>query len=139
MSAPGLAAVVVMGVSGCGKTTVARALAERLRWPFVEGDDLHPPANIAKMKAGQPLTDEDRAPWLAAIAARIDDWRRAGRAGVVTCSALKRAYRDRLRTGSLLPLREKEAPAREAGGRMRGRADLSASPNIPRRGSRIIG
>jgi len=86
--------VVVMGVSGCGKTTVARLLAERLGWQMQEGDALHPPANVAKMSAGTPLTDEDRWPWLREIAAVIDRWRAAGTSGVVTCSALKRAYRD---------------------------------------------
>ncbi len=85
--------LVVMGVSGSGKTTVARGLAERLGWRFQEGDALHPPANVAKMSAGTPLTDGDRWPWLAAIAAVIDGWRDAGVSGVVTCSALKRAYR----------------------------------------------
>ena len=91
--------LVIMGVSGSGKTTVARPLAARLGWPFKEGDDFHSPANIAKMEAGTPLGDADRAPWLAAIAAWIDDRAAAGEAGVVTCSALKRAYRDRLRAG----------------------------------------
>lgn len=91
--------LVVMGVSGSGKTTVARPLAARLGWPFKEGDDFHPPANIAKMEAGTPLDDADRAPWLAAIAAWIDGQAAAGEGGVVTCSALKRAYRDRLRDG----------------------------------------
>jgi carbohydrate kinase (thermoresistant glucokinase family) len=83
-----------MGVSGSGKTTVGRALAQRLGWLFQEGDALHPPENIAKMKAGQPLDDEDRAPWLRAIATCIDEWRRSGASGVITCSALKRRYRD---------------------------------------------
>jgi gluconokinase len=85
---------VIMGVSGSGKTTVGAALARRLGWLFQEGDALHPPENIAKMKAGHPLDDEDRAPWLAAVAARIDAWRRQGERGVVTCSALKRHYRE---------------------------------------------
>ena len=75
---------VVMGVSGSGKTTVGRALAERLGWQFQEGDALHPPENVAKMKAGHPLDDEDRAPWLAAVAARIDEWRRQDQCGVIT-------------------------------------------------------
>ncbi len=86
-----MTAIVVMGVSGCGKTTLARMLAERLGWVLLEGDSYHPPANIAKMSAGIPLDDADRAPWLAAIAAAIDARRGAG--AVVACSALKRAYR----------------------------------------------
>jgi len=85
---------VLMGVAGSGKTTVGQAVAERLGWRFQEGDALHPPENVAKMRAGHPLDDEDRAPWLAAVAACIDEWRRQGEAGVITCSALKRQYRD---------------------------------------------
>jgi gluconokinase len=91
--------LVVMGVSGAGKTTLAQALADTLGWPFKEGDTLHPPANIAKMAAGRPLDDGDRGPWLDAIGSWIDRWRDQGRSGVVTCSALKRAYRDRLAAG----------------------------------------
>lgn len=83
--------VVVMGVSGTGKSTIGRALAEALGLAFVEGDDLHPESNVAKMAAGIPLTDADRAPWLDRIAAEMDH------PVVVACSALKRAYRDRLR------------------------------------------
>jgi carbohydrate kinase (thermoresistant glucokinase family) len=90
---------LIMGVSGSGKTTVGAMLAGRLGWPYAEADDFHPPANIAKMRAGQPLTDEDRWPWLRAIAAWIDERRAAGEHGVVTCSALKRSYRDLLRAG----------------------------------------
>jgi len=85
---------VVMGVSGSGKTTIGEALARQLGWSFADADTFHPLANIAKMSAGQPLDDNDRAPWLAAIAARIDAWRRHGICGVVTCSALKWRYRD---------------------------------------------
>jgi len=85
---------VLMGVAGSGKTTVGRVLAHRLGWHFQEGDALHPLENVAKMHAGHPLDDEDRAPWLAAVAACIDGWRRQGEAGVITCSALKRQYRD---------------------------------------------
>lgn len=91
--------VVVMGVSGCGKSTVGEALTRRLGWAFVEGDSLHPPHNVAKMAAGQPLDDEDRAGWLAALADRLAQAREARRGLVVSCSALKRAYRDRLREG----------------------------------------
>jgi carbohydrate kinase (thermoresistant glucokinase family) len=86
--------VVVMGVSGSGKTTVASLLAERLGCAFQDGDDLHPRENVEKMKSGRPLADADRLPWLQAIGRRIDAWRERGEAGVVTCSALKRAYRD---------------------------------------------
>jgi len=85
--------LVVMGVSGSGKTTVASMLAGRLGWAFAEGDDFHPAANIDKMHRGVPLDDDDRLPWLRAIAARIDRWRENGESGIITCSALKRRYR----------------------------------------------
>ncbi|MFI5953314.1 gluconokinase [Cryptosporangium sp. NPDC051539] len=90
--------VVVMGVTGCGKSTIGQLLSERLGVDFAEGDDLHPPENIAKMTAGHPLTDEDRWPWLARIADWLAD--HAADGGVIPCSALKRAYRDRLRQGA---------------------------------------
>src|SRR5437660_9224495 len=86
--------VVVMGVSGCGKSTIASMLAHRLNWTFEEGDWFHPPSNVEKMHSGVPLTDEDRWPWLHGIAAWIDATRRVGNHGTVACSALKRAYRD---------------------------------------------
>jgi carbohydrate kinase (thermoresistant glucokinase family) len=89
--------LVLMGVSGSGKSTVAGLLAGRLGWPFEEGDDLHPAANVAKMAAGRPLTDDDRRPWLALIRKWIDEREARGESGIVTCSALKRAYRDTLR------------------------------------------
>lgn len=95
----GTSVLVVMGVSGSGKTTIAALLAGRLGWPFEDGDDFHPSANIEKMHAGIPLTDEDRRPWLQAIAAWIDARRAAAGHGVVACSALRRAYRDVLRAG----------------------------------------
>ena len=85
---------VVMGVSGSGKTTIGILLAERLGWQFQEGDKLHPPENVAKMSAGIPLSDADRLPWLRRIAETIDGWRARGESGVVTCSALKRSYRN---------------------------------------------
>jgi carbohydrate kinase (thermoresistant glucokinase family) len=91
--------LVTMGVSGAGKTTLGEQLASRLGWPFKEGDELHPPANVAKMKSGQPLNDADRAPWLAAVGAWIDRWVAAGQDGVISCSALKRAYRNTLDGG----------------------------------------
>jgi gluconokinase len=86
-----------MGVAGVGKTLVGSQLAAALDVPFLEGDELHPPANVRKMAQGVPLTDADRLPWLSAIAARIGEARRAGTGIVVSCSALKRAYRDLLR------------------------------------------
>jgi gluconokinase len=93
------AAIIVMGVSGSGKSTIGALLAERLGWPFADADGFHPPENVAKMAAGTPLTDADRWPWLDAIAAHIDAARKAGQPVVVACSALRRAYRDRLRAG----------------------------------------
>jgi gluconokinase len=89
--------IVVMGVAGSGKTTIASGLAERLGVPFVEGDSLHPPANVRKMASGIALTDEDRWPWLEAIGERMEVERLTGHGVVVSCSALKHAYRDCLR------------------------------------------
>jgi gluconokinase len=86
--------VIVAGVSGAGKTTIGRRVAEQLGFTFVEGDDDHPPANVAKMRSGVPLTDADRRPWLEALRKSIDGWIAAGRNVVLTCSALKRAYRE---------------------------------------------
>lgn len=91
--------LVVMGVSGSGKSTVAALLAERLGWRFVDGDAFHSPEHVARMQAGLALDDRDRAPWLAAIAAWIDGRIAAGERGVIACSALKRAYRDVLVAG----------------------------------------
>ncbi|GAB3235837.1 gluconokinase [Glycomyces halotolerans] len=88
--------LVVMGVSGSGKTTVARRLAERLAWPMAEADEFHSAANIAKMESGVPLTDDDRGPWLRSIGDWISERARNGQNVVVTCSALKRSYRDLL-------------------------------------------
>ncbi len=85
--------LVIMGVSGSGKSTIAEQLAKRLGWCFQEGDALHPASNVAKMRAGQPLNDEDRAPWLEIIAHWIDERLASGQHGVITCSALRRAYR----------------------------------------------
>ena len=87
-------ALVVMGVSGSGKSTIAEKLAQRIGWTYEDGDTFHPAGNVAKMKAGHPLTDEDREPWLRAIAAEIDRVCQAGEHAVIACSALKRTYRD---------------------------------------------
>ena len=92
LSAP--AVVLVMGVSGSGKSTISALLASRLRWEFEDADWLHPAANVDKMHSGIPLTDDDRLPWLDAVAAWIDHCRRSGKHGVIACSALKRRYRD---------------------------------------------
>src|SRR5919107_184607 len=96
---PRSTSIVVMGVSGSGKSTVAEGLVERLGWEFAEGDDFHPPANVEKMRSGIPLDDDDRWPWLRTLAAWIGEHEQAGRSVVVTCSALKRSYRDLLRDG----------------------------------------
>lgn len=92
--------IVVMGVSGSGKSTLAHALAERLDLPFLEGDDLHPSDNVERMRLGLPLRDRDRQPWLQSIAGQIRNWQTVGHAGIISCSALKRSYRDLLRAAA---------------------------------------
>jgi gluconokinase len=92
--------LVVAGVAGSGKTTIGQLVAARLNCEFADGDAFHPPANVAKMRAGVPLTDDDRWPWLRAIVAWTDEQAAAGQSAVVACSALKRVYRDELRSGS---------------------------------------
>jgi carbohydrate kinase (thermoresistant glucokinase family) len=91
-----LPVLIVMGVSGVGKSTIAEHLNQHLRWPYQEGDELHPAANVEKMKHGVPLNDADRAPWLAAVKTWIDTRVRAAEPGIITCSALKRRYRNML-------------------------------------------
>ena len=91
--------LVVMGVTGTGKTTVSNELVKRTGWQFAEGDDYHSEANKAKMHAGVPLTDEDRAPWLAALHEVLVGWQNKGESGIMTCSALKRSYRLALSAG----------------------------------------
>ena len=107
------AVLIVMGVSGSGKSTIGALLASRLGWVFADADQFHPPANIEKMSNGIPLTDEDRWPWLEAMAAWIDETRHAKGHGVIACSALKRSYRDVLigdrRDVRLIYLRGEEA------------------------------
>ena len=94
--------LVIMGVSGSGKSTVAGLLAGRLGWDLEEGDDLHPQENVEKMAAGRPLTDDDRAPWLDAVSSWIVEHTEAGVPGIITCSALKRRYRDVLRHSNVV-------------------------------------
>ncbi|HXZ15845.1 MAG TPA: gluconokinase [Roseiarcus sp.] len=96
MSATAPQAVVLMGVSGSGKSMIGRLVVERLGWTMAEGDELHPPENVEKMRRGIPLTDADRWPWLDRIGDLLKAWADEGRSGLVTCSALKRAYRERL-------------------------------------------
>ena len=92
--------VVIMGVSGCGKSTVAEGLAAVLGWPLAEADRFHPAANVSAMRSGRPLTDDDRRPWLADLAAWIAAEEASGRSSVMACSALRRAHRDVLRSGA---------------------------------------
>lgn len=97
---PGVVCVVIiMGVSGCGKTTVGQALAQRLHCPFYDGDHFHPPQSVAKMARGVPLTDEDRMPWLVRLQALIEEHLARQETAVLACSALKKRYRDQLRGG----------------------------------------
>src|SRR5215813_6598613 len=91
--------VILVGLSGSGKTTVATALAQRLDWPFEEGDDLYSPAALAKLQSGHPPDERDRWPWLEKVAALIDQWRQLGTPGLIACSALRRSYRDCLTDG----------------------------------------
>jgi gluconokinase len=92
--------IIIFGVSGAGKTTVGKLLARELGWQFLEADDFHPAANIEKMRSGRPLTDEDRWPWLDRLREQIEQLLSAGENAVLACSALKRAYRDRLRVSN---------------------------------------
>jgi len=88
--------IILMGVSGSGKTTIGKRLARALGWPFYDGDQFHPPENVVKMQQGMPLTDEDRWPWLHAMQAHIETWVQQGMSAVLACSALKQAYREHL-------------------------------------------
>ncbi|MDI6401346.1 gluconokinase [Balneolaceae bacterium ANBcel3] len=94
---------IVMGVSGCGKTTIGRRLAQRMTLPFFDADDFHPPENIQKMKSGVPLTDEDRTPWLQALSDLICEWNR-NKGAVLACSALKQTYREQLSSNGKEPV-----------------------------------
>jgi carbohydrate kinase (thermoresistant glucokinase family) len=88
--------LILMGPTGCGKTTIGQLLARRLGWPFLDGDDYHPEANVAKMHSGIPLTDDDRRPWLEALHKEIESRNRSGQSAVLACSALRQIYRERL-------------------------------------------
>jgi gluconokinase len=122
---------IVMGVSGSGKTTIAKRLAAAEGWTLLEGDSFHPAANVAKMAAGTPLTDDDRWPWLRAIAAAIDERRARGEKTVVACSALRRAYRDIL-IGDRKDVRLVYLKGSQAliAGRMRARKDHFMPPEL---------
>jgi gluconokinase len=102
--------VMVMGVCGCGKSTVGQALANQLGWPFFDADDFHPRANVAKMAKGVALTDEDREPWLDGVAAEMRAVARKGQHAVLACSALKESYRQRIARGLEDPQAESEGP-----------------------------
>jgi gluconokinase len=113
--------LVIMGVSGCGKSTIAGILASKLGWDLEEGDDLHPSENIEKMAAGHPLTDDDRWPWLDTVASWIFEHILAGTPGIITCSALKKKYRDVLRQRNVTFVHltgSKEQIARQLTGRI---------------------
>lgn len=113
--------LVVMGVSGSGKSTVGAALAAALGWPFLDADDYHPAANVAKMAAGTPLTDDDRAPWLDRLAATMHDILARGGHGVLACSALKAAYRERLARAGDVRFVYLEGDAKTIAARLAGR------------------
>lgn len=122
-NADGPPVALITGVSGSGKSTIGTLLAERLGWQYAEADAFHPQRNIAKMAAGHPLDDADREPWLEAIGAWIDATTRAGLPAVVTCSALKRVYRDKLRKGRPnVRLIYLDADQRIVGGRLAARS-----------------
>jgi len=120
---PGPDILIVMGVSGSGKSTVAKGISTLLGWEFAEGDAFHSDANVAKMQSGQPLTDDDRWPWLESIGDWISTKEAAGESAVVTCSALRRVYRDLLRRGRpAVRFLHVEAPSEVIQGRMEQRA-----------------
>jgi gluconokinase len=121
--------LVIMGVSGSGKSTVAGILAGQLGWDLEEGDDLHPAANVAKMAAGRPLDDSDRWPWLDKVASWITDHAVAGLPGIITCSALKRSYRDRMR-GANVVFVHLAGSKDQIGGRLAARLDHYMPANL---------
>lgn len=123
--------IVLMGVAGAGKSSVAAALRRSLGWPFAEGDDFHPESNVAKMRSGVPLDDDDRWPWLAAIATWVGEQEAAGRDCIVTCSALKAAYRHALREGHpSIWFAHLTAPRAVIGSRLAGRVGHFMPPTL---------
>ena len=122
--------VLLMGVSGSGKSTIGRALAAELDWPFLDADTLHPPANVAKMASGIPLTDEDRWPWFDRIVAEMRRYAAAGNHVVIACSALKQAYRDRLESGGPVRFVYLKGDAETIAPRLAGRAGHFMPPSL---------
>ncbi|MCM5558870.1 gluconokinase [Pleomorphomonas sp. JP5] len=122
--------VVVMGVSGSGKTTVGGLLAERMGCGFSDADDFHPAANVEKMRAGVPLTDDDRWPWLRALRQAIDGWQADGRSRVIACSALKAAYRDLLSPRDDVVFVYLKGSAETIAGRLRARKGHYMNPDL---------
>ncbi|WP_353951465.1 gluconokinase [Knoellia sp. S7-12] len=130
-SAPATRHVIVMGVSGSGKTTIAEGVTEQTGWAFAEADEFHPKANITKMEAGTALTDEDRWPWLGALGAWMQQKSAEGTSTVITCSALKRTYRDVLRSGlDSLDFIHLDGPAEVIRERMGGRKGHFMPPEL---------
>jgi gluconokinase len=122
--------VLLMGVSGSGKSTVGRALAAELDWPFLDADTLHPPANVAKMASGIPLTDADRWPWFDRIVAEMRRYAAAGKNVVIACSALKQAYRDRLASGGSVRVVYLKGDAETIAPRLAGRRGHFMPPSL---------
>ena len=122
--------ILLMGVSGSGKSTVGRALAAELNWPFLDADTLHPQANVAKMASGIPLTDADRWPWFDRIVAEMRRYAAAGKNVVIACSALKQAYRDRLASGGSLRVVYLKGDAETIAPRLAGRRGHFMPPSL---------
>ena len=122
--------VMLMGVCGCGKSTIGRALAAELDWPFLDADTLHPQANVVKMAGGIPLTDEDRWPWFDRIAAEMRQHAAAGTHVVIACSALRQAYRDRLAKGGTVRFVYLKGDAATIGPRLAGRTGHFMPPSL---------
>jgi gluconokinase len=122
--------ILIMGVSGVGKTTVGQALAQQLGWTFADADDFHSPANVAKMRAGIPLTDDDRGPWLESLRTAIEGWLASHQPSVLACSALKQAYRERLIVNTDVKLVFLHADFDLIAGRMDGRHGQYMNPGL---------